>query len=206
MKLVHKFGGSELLGASVSLSKESLSRSVVSDSATPWTLACQAPLSMGFSRQEHWNRLPFPPPGDLPDPWIGSGSPVSPALQADSFLSGSLCQRNETNNSSFTRMSVSAVCRAHRNVQQLTIIAITVPLMTMAVELRGSLPITLQSRAQKAGPGQGLLLVTIPEDSLSKITWESGPARNMQGLLPNSYPKMTKDYLFLAFPIMLYTV
>ena len=86
MKLVHKFGGSELLGASVSLSKESLSCSVVSDSATPWTLACQAPLSMGFSRQEHWNRLPFPSPGDLPDPWIRSGSPGSPALQAVSFL------------------------------------------------------------------------------------------------------------------------
>ena len=86
MKLVHKFGGSELLGASVSLSEESLSHSVMFDSATPWTLAHQAPLSMGFFRQEHWSRLPFPPPGDLPNPGIGSGSPVSPALQADSFL------------------------------------------------------------------------------------------------------------------------
>ena len=35
---------------------------------TLWTVACQAPLSMGFSRQEHWSGLPFPPPGDLPDP------------------------------------------------------------------------------------------------------------------------------------------
>ena len=35
---------------------------------TPWTLACQAPLSMGFSRQEHWSGLPFPSPGDLPNP------------------------------------------------------------------------------------------------------------------------------------------
>ena len=41
--------------------------SVVSDSVTPWTVACQAPLSMGFSRQEYWSGLPFPPPGDLPD-------------------------------------------------------------------------------------------------------------------------------------------
>ena len=38
---------------------------------TPWTVACQAPLSMGFSRQEHWRGLPCPPPGDLPDPGIG---------------------------------------------------------------------------------------------------------------------------------------
>ena len=35
---------------------------------TPWTIACQAPLSMGFSRQEYWSGMPFPPPGDLPDP------------------------------------------------------------------------------------------------------------------------------------------
>ena len=51
---------------------------VISDSfATPWILACQAPLSMGFSRQEYWSGLPFPPPGDLPNPGI---KPMSPAL------------------------------------------------------------------------------------------------------------------------------
>ena len=51
----------------------------------PWTVACQAPLSMGFSsRQEYWNGLPFPSPGDLPDPRI---KPWSPVLQADSLLS-----------------------------------------------------------------------------------------------------------------------
>ena len=52
---------------------------------TPWTVAHQAPLSMRFSRQEYWSRLPFPPPGDLPDPGIEPTS-VSPALQADSLL------------------------------------------------------------------------------------------------------------------------
>ena len=52
--------------------------------ATPWTVAFQAPLSMGFSRQEHWSGLPFPSPGDLPDPGI---KPSSPALQVDSLLS-----------------------------------------------------------------------------------------------------------------------
>ena len=49
--------------------------------ATPWTAACQAPLSMGFSRQEYWSGLPCPPPGDLPNPGI---EPRSPTLQADS--------------------------------------------------------------------------------------------------------------------------
>ena len=49
---------------------------------TPGTVACQAPLSMGFSRQEYWSGLPFPPPGDLPDPRI---DPVSPALAGRFF-------------------------------------------------------------------------------------------------------------------------
>ena len=51
---------------------------------TPWTVACQAPLSMGFSRQEYWSGLPFPSPEDLPDQGI---EPESPALQADSLTS-----------------------------------------------------------------------------------------------------------------------
>ena len=51
---------------------------------TPWTVTCQAPLSIGFSRQEYWSGLPFPSPGDLPDPGI---EPRSPALQADSLPS-----------------------------------------------------------------------------------------------------------------------
>ena len=49
---------------------------VVSDSAFPWTAARQAPLSVGFSRQEYWSGWTFPSPGDLPDPGIELGSPV----------------------------------------------------------------------------------------------------------------------------------
>ena len=52
--------------------------------ATPWTVACQAPLSMGFSRQKYRSGLLFPPPGDLPHPGI---KPRSLALQADSLSS-----------------------------------------------------------------------------------------------------------------------
>ena len=50
----------------------------------PWTVAHQAPPSMGFSRQEYWSGLPFPSPGDLPDPGI---EPRSPTLQADALTS-----------------------------------------------------------------------------------------------------------------------
>ena len=52
--------------------------------AAPWTVAHQAPLSLGFSRQKYWSGLPFPSPGDLPDPGI---EPGSPALQAGSLPS-----------------------------------------------------------------------------------------------------------------------
>ena len=59
------------------------SHSVVPDSSVSWTVARQASLSMGFPRQEYWSRLPFPSPGDLPDPGIG---PELPASHADSLL------------------------------------------------------------------------------------------------------------------------
>ena len=62
--------------------KKSLSR--VQLFVTPWTIAYQVPPSMGFSRQEYWSGLPFPSPGDLPNPGI---EPRSPTLQADSLPS-----------------------------------------------------------------------------------------------------------------------
>ena len=54
--------------------------SVTSNSATLWTVA-----SMGFSRQEYWSGLPFPPPGDLPNPGMETSSLMSPALEVDSL-------------------------------------------------------------------------------------------------------------------------
>ena len=54
--------------------------------ATPWTVAHQAPPSMEFSRQQYWSGLPFPSPGDLPNPGI---EPRSPSLQADALTSES---------------------------------------------------------------------------------------------------------------------
>ena len=61
-----------------------MSRSAVSDSETPWTVAGQTPLSMEFSRQENWSGLPFPSPEDLPNPGI---EPESPVWQVDSLPS-----------------------------------------------------------------------------------------------------------------------
>ena len=53
--------------------------------STPWTVAHQAPLSMELSRQEHWSGLPWPPPGDIPNPGIKPMSPTSPALAGEFF-------------------------------------------------------------------------------------------------------------------------
>ena len=53
---------------------------------TPWAVAHQAPLSMEFSSQEYWSELPFPSPGDPPNPGIKPSSLVARALQADSLL------------------------------------------------------------------------------------------------------------------------
>ena len=66
------------------LSKRVKSLSRVRLFATLWTVTYRAPPSVGFSRQEYWSGLPFPSPGDLPDPGI---EPGSPALQADALTS-----------------------------------------------------------------------------------------------------------------------
>ena len=72
-----------MLGYGTQLLLLLFSCSVISDSfATPWTVAHQTPLSMGFPRQEYWSGLPWPPPGDLPNPGI---EPASPALAGGFF-------------------------------------------------------------------------------------------------------------------------
>ena len=65
---------------------ESVSCSVLADSATPWSVTHQAPLSIGFSRQAYWSGLPFSSPGELLHPGIELESPT---LRADSLLSES---------------------------------------------------------------------------------------------------------------------
>ena len=69
-----------------------LSHSAMSDSATPWTVARQAPLSMEFTRQGYWSGLPFPSPGDLSDPEIEPGSPTLWAYSLPSEPPGKLIQ------------------------------------------------------------------------------------------------------------------
>ena len=77
-------GNEEIESFASQVKVKSVSCSVMSDSAIPWNVIHQGPLSMGFSRQEYRSRLPFPSPGDLPNPGI---EPGSPALQADALPS-----------------------------------------------------------------------------------------------------------------------
>ena len=74
--------------------------------ATPWTIVFLSPLSMGFSRQEHWSELLSPPPGDLPDPGI---KPAASALQADSLL---LSHGNRFTDLSQLRESLRIWCKS----------------------------------------------------------------------------------------------
>ena len=81
---------------SFNVKSKSISHSVMSDSVTPWTLAHQAPLSMGFSGREYWSGLPFPLPGDLLDPRMEPTSLASPALAGSFFTTappGKITQR-----------------------------------------------------------------------------------------------------------------
>ena len=73
---------------SVHACTESLSRVRLFE--TPWTVARQAPLSLGFPRQEYWSSVPFPSPGDLSDPGIKPASLASPGLAGGFFTLSSL--------------------------------------------------------------------------------------------------------------------
>ena len=97
--------------------------SVMSGSVTPWPVAHQAPLYMGFSRQEYWSGLPFSPPGDLPDPETEPTSPGSPALQVDSLplnQQGSLNSLYRWNNKGTQKL---------RNVSKITQLGYGRPMM-----------------------------------------------------------------------------
>ena len=74
-----------ILGHTCLLPEKACALSHVHLFVTLWTAACQTPLPMEFSRQGYWNGLPFPPPGDLPDPGIDPKPPTSPALAGRFF-------------------------------------------------------------------------------------------------------------------------
>ena len=88
---------------------------------TPWTVAHQAPQSMGFSRQEYWSGLPFPSPGDLPDPGI---EPRSPTLRADALTSEPLSIWWGINNSSLSTKPVELRGQFFRNLRKMPLSSI----------------------------------------------------------------------------------
>ena len=73
--------------------------------ATPWTVACQAPLSMGFPRQEYWSGLPCPPPGDLPEQGIKPSSLMFPTLAGRFFTTSATWEASPTHTFFFFHMA-----------------------------------------------------------------------------------------------------
>ena len=120
-------------------------RSVVSDSVTPWPVALQAPLSIGFSRQEYWSGLPFPSPGDFPHPGI---KPLSSAFRAYSLPSEPPGKPTELLKQFKYFMATGQGDLSFLLTKQ----------MVLPVGLR-----CLQSRAQRSSPrNRGPLLVFLP--------------------------------------------
>ena len=96
--------------------------------AIPWTVACQAPLSMGFSRQKYWSGLPCPPPSHFPDPGIEPESLVSPALAGKFFTTSTIW---EDHDASFKckHKNIQLICRITEIAQFITHTCIEIPFL-----------------------------------------------------------------------------
>ena len=88
--------------------------------SSPWTIAGQAPLSMGFSRQECWSGLPCPPPGDLSNPGIKPMSPQSPAVGGGFFTTGATWPQLEVKFLGDGFLDMTVKVRAKRKYKKLT--------------------------------------------------------------------------------------
>ena len=110
--------GKKLLGEEVCVLSHS---SRVPLFATPWTIAHQASLSIGFSRQECWSRLPCPPPGDLPDPGTELTTLKSPALAGKLFTTSTTWEALEEREA--TRNDIKMLAKERpRNVEELELL------------------------------------------------------------------------------------
>ena len=99
--------------------------------ATLWTVDCQAPLSMGFSRQEYWSGLPFLPPGNLPNLVIEL---ASPALQADSLLlSHRGSQYTHTHTHTHTHIYIYIYTHTHTHIHICVYISLDIDMHTYSV-------------------------------------------------------------------------
>ena len=107
--------------------------------ATPWTVAGQAPLSMGSSRQEYWSGLPFPSPGDLPHPGI---EPRPPALQAESVPSEPSGKQAFQGCSSVSQFSRSVVSSSLHEVAKLLLVSSSCSSFPQSLPASGSFPMS----------------------------------------------------------------
>ena len=95
---------------------------------TPWTIACQAPLSMGFSRQKYWSGLPCPPPGHLPDPGIEPESLASPAMAGKFFTTSPIWEDHDAN-FKCKHKNIQLICRNTETAQFIAHTCIEIPFL-----------------------------------------------------------------------------
>ena len=113
--------------------------------ATPWTVACQAPLSMKFSRQDCWSGLPFPSSGDLPNPGIEPPSLVSPTLAGRFFTSRVTREAQQL-----------IICHIYFFINHLFLLLVTVLLFLCCCSVTKSCP-TLCDPVDRSRPGSSVL-------------------------------------------------
>ena len=116
--------------------------------ATPWTVAYQVPPSMGFSRQEYWSGLPFPSPGDLPDPGI---EPGSPAFQADALTSEPPGKPSSELGMSKSWLGLSVSCLTNR----ISVVAQGGPWASLQCSSGGTMAVAAKSISLSAGAVSG---------------------------------------------------
>ena len=137
--------------------------------STPWIVACQAPLSMGFSRWDFWNGLPFPPPGGLTDPGI---KPGSPALQAGSLLTKQFLDEETNENCSVSFSSGNVIIKISSQLECVCVLKSLRSSMTLCDPMDRSLP-----GSSVHGILQARILEWVAMPSSRGSSWPKDPTR-----------------------------
>ena len=161
-------------------------------SATPWTVAYQAPLSMGFSRQEYWSGLPFSSPGDLPDPRI---EPISPGLVGGFFTTEpSGKSQRDREKSQIQKASKALVYLVNHQVDSLDLFLSWASLVAQMVKKKKKKKYACNAGDPGTNPGSGrspgeengnLLQYSCLENSTDKGVWRAtvhGVVKSWTGL------------------------
>ena len=173
--------------------------------ATLWTVAHQTPLSMGYPRQEYWSELPFPFPGDLPNPEVEPVSPAAPALQADSLLPSPLGSPKalmlSSKRTGYPLLSISLKGRRLGWYETLLVSEAEDPDPRVCV-----LPFSSPSSSSKVESGEGHVALPLVQHTISPPTEHTSPSYRLtsKGLFrvgeKSYHPRAPGKGRLLVFP------